>query len=218
MTDDLVKRLADIDPILDAEFDTQLNVRRDPYGATRAIEMALYLLRDQADRIEALTAKCEALGQEVNMAKYGQPDFAWSIHLEAMADLEAECAEAKDRIEALTAERDRAIDDARYNAEYVDLVSQFRAERDAAVADNARLREALETCLTTMERADFADGWCCCGLPIKTNMLKHPSPMDCGHTPVDMGEYHASLAIKNARAALLALKGDSHDHSQDDVQ
>jgi len=57
MTDDLVKRLADIDPILDAEFDTQLNVRRDPYGATRAIEMALYLLRDQADRIEALTAE-----------------------------------------------------------------------------------------------------------------------------------------------------------------
>ena len=44
-----------------------------------------------------------------------------------------------DRIEALTAERDRAIDDARDNAEYVDLVSQFRAERDAAKADNARL-------------------------------------------------------------------------------
>jgi hypothetical protein len=49
-----------------------------------------------------------------------------------------------DRIEALTAERDRAIDDARDNAEYVDLVSQFRAERDAAVADNARLRGALD--------------------------------------------------------------------------
>jgi hypothetical protein len=96
MTDDLVKRLADIDPILDAEFDTQLNVRRDPYGATRAIEMALYLLRDQADRIEALTA-----------------------------------------------ERDRAIDDARDNAEYVDLVSQYRAERDAAKADNARLRDEI---------------------------------------------------------------------------
>jgi hypothetical protein len=44
------------------------------------------------------------------------------------------------RVAELEAERDRAIDDARDNAEYVDLVSQFRAERDAAVADNARLR------------------------------------------------------------------------------
>jgi hypothetical protein len=69
---------------------------------------------------------------------------------------------------------------------------------DAAAIREAALREALETCLTTMERADFADGWCCCG----DDMLNHPSPMDCGHSPVDMGEYHASLAIKNARAAL----------------
>ena len=72
------------------------------------------------------------------------------------------------------------------------------SDYDALTADNARLREALETCLTTMERADFADGWCCCG----DAMLNHSSPMDCGHTPVDIAEYHASLAIKNARAAL----------------
>jgi hypothetical protein len=69
-------------------------------------------------------------------------------------------------------------------------------------AESARLRDALETCLTTMERADFADGWCCCG----DDMLKHSSPVHCGHTPVDMGEYNASLAIKNARAALNAGK------------
>jgi hypothetical protein len=57
------------------------------------------LASDMADRIEALTAKCEALGQEVNMAKYGQPDFAWSIHVEAMADLEAECARLRGLID-----------------------------------------------------------------------------------------------------------------------
>jgi hypothetical protein len=48
--------------------------------------------REAADRIEALTAKCELLGQQVNMAKYGQPDFAWSIHKAAMSDLQAENA------------------------------------------------------------------------------------------------------------------------------
>jgi len=57
MTDDLVKRLDDLDTILETEFDTQLSVQRNPYGATKAIEDALYLLRDQAARLEALTAE-----------------------------------------------------------------------------------------------------------------------------------------------------------------
>ena len=79
----------------------------------------------------------------------------------------------------------------------LDRIEQLTAERD-------RLREALDGLLTSVEHADFEDGWCCCG----DDMLHHQSPMDCGHTPVDMGEYHASLAIKEARAA---LKGDSHE-------
>jgi hypothetical protein len=44
----------------------------------------------------------------------------------------------------LEAGRDRAIDDARDNAEYVDLVSQYRAERDAAKADNTRLLKIID--------------------------------------------------------------------------
>jgi len=58
---------------------------------------------DAADRIEALTAKCEALGREVNMAKYGQPDFAWSIHVEAMADLEADNARLREALSLIAA-------------------------------------------------------------------------------------------------------------------
>ena len=96
--------------------------------------------------------------------------------------------EAADRIEALAADRENRLADLRI----------IKAERD-------RLREALDGLLTSVEHADFADGWCCCG----DDMLHHQSPMDCGHTPVDMGEYHASLAIKKARAA---LKGESNDH------
>ena len=68
----------------------------------------------------------------------------------------------------------------------------------------AALRAALDGLLTLVEHANFEEGWCCCG----DDMLHHQSPMDCGHTPVDMGEYHASLAIKEARAA---LKGESHE-------
>ena len=79
--------------------------------------------------------------------------------------------------------------------EAADRIETLTAERD-------RLREALDGLLTSVEHADFADGWCCCG----DDMLHHQSPMDCGHTPVDMGEYHAFLAIKKARAA---LKGET---------
>jgi hypothetical protein len=71
--------------------------------------------------------------------------------------------EAADRIEALTAERDRAIDDARDNAEYVDLVSQYRAERDAAVADNARLLGMVDKCQSI---AKDAVSMCNEGIPV----------------------------------------------------
>jgi hypothetical protein len=76
MTDDLVKRLRNI------------NGGWAPDEALAA-----------ADRIEELETKlakavekAERLGREVNIARYGQPDFAWDIHKAAMADLEAKLA------------------------------------------------------------------------------------------------------------------------------
>lgn len=88
-----------------------------------------------------------------------------------------------------------------------DLTAQLEStlkDRALILAERDRLRGALEGLLTLVEHANFEEGWCCCG----DDMLHHQNPMDCGHTPVDMGEYHASLAIKEARAA---LKGDSHE-------
>jgi lipopolysaccharide biosynthesis regulator YciM len=55
------------------------------------------LCQPLADAIDALTAerdaakaKVEQLGCELNVAKYGQPNFAWSVHVAAMAELQAE--------------------------------------------------------------------------------------------------------------------------------
>ena len=84
------------------------------------------------------------------------------------------------------------------------LLLSADARCDALTVERDRLLEALDGLLTSVEHADFAEGWCCCG----DDMLHHQNPMDCGHMPVDMGEYHASLAIKKARAA---LKGESHE-------
>jgi hypothetical protein len=57
MTDEeLIARLRELDPVLEVEFDTHRGVVQNPCGAAQAIEKALYLLRDQADRIEQLNA------------------------------------------------------------------------------------------------------------------------------------------------------------------
>jgi len=48
------------------------------------------------DDYAALQARVAELGRELNQAKYGQPDFAWSVHKQALADAveRAEAAEA----------------------------------------------------------------------------------------------------------------------------
>lgn len=69
---------------------------------------------DAATMIEALAAdlaaqkaRAEKLGRELNIARYGQPDFSWSVHKEAMGDLEAALAAAEARADAAEAERDK---------------------------------------------------------------------------------------------------------------
>lgn len=121
--------------------------------------------------------------------------FGYDVSLKAIDAME----EAADRIEALTAERDHAW---AMVAKADTQMCQSLADNLQAKVENNRLRVALDGLLTLVEHANFAEGWCCCG----DDMLHHQNPMDCGHTPVDMGEYHASLAIKEARAV---MKGDT---------
>ena len=48
------------------------------------------VIEEAADRLLTLRAERDRLGRELNVAKYGVPDFAWSMHKMAMADLEAD--------------------------------------------------------------------------------------------------------------------------------
>jgi hypothetical protein len=106
--DDLVKRLRELrsnqyaDPSTAPEF-VFLDQDLPPSEWEKQYSMDVVYVR--ADRIEqlvaineALTAKNEMLGREVNIARYGQPNFAWSIHKAAMADLEAKLAKAVDAL------------------------------------------------------------------------------------------------------------------------
>ena len=68
------------------------------------------------------------------------------------------------------------------------------------------LEAALRGCLNAIDHADMKDGVCCCG----DDMLHHKSPMKCGHSPRDMGEYNAAMVTAAAEKALSA-RPDAHD-------
>lgn len=59
------------------------------------------LCEEAFNRITELEAKLQRLGRELNLAKYGEPDFAWEIHKDAVADLEARLAAAEAGEDAL---------------------------------------------------------------------------------------------------------------------
>jgi len=82
------------------------------------------------------------------------------------------------------------------------LIETLRAELAAEKAKVARLVEVLKACVSSLERADTAEGVCCCG----DNMESHGDPMNCGHSPVDMGDYYARKALEAARAAIAAYE------------
>ena len=68
------------------------NFGEDRFHSTTPMRgLTEYLRADIAAAREAdLRAKIKQLGREVNISRYGQPDFAWSIHTAAMDDLRAE--------------------------------------------------------------------------------------------------------------------------------
>ena len=69
-------------------------------------------------------------------------------------------------------------------------------------ADNAKLRAALVVWEAAYDNTLMRSGVCCCGEEMET----HSNPMYCGHSPVDSGEYYASSAIMQTRAALEETK------------
>lgn len=75
----------------------------------------------------------------------------------------------------------------------------YRAGRlAAAAAPNAALVGALTALLGLIDEFGIRSGVCCCG----DGMARHDNPMDCGHSPVDSGEYYSEKPIEFARAAL----------------
>jgi len=66
--------------------------------------------------------------------------------------------------------------------------------------DGERWRELVEQAEAIFRNCSVSDGTCCCG----SSMSNHESPMHCGHSPYDAGEYAVSRWIERARAAIAA--------------
>lgn len=71
------------------------------------------------------------------------------------------------------------------------------------IAAAPKLLEKLQQLLSAYEQADHRAGYCCCG----DDMERHGDPMDCGHTPVDAGEYAADNVIRDVKALIAKATG-----------
>lgn len=73
-------------------------------------------------------------------------------------------------------------------------------------------RELLEALVEILDRADTSEGYCCCG----DSMQNHPSPMYCGHSPVDAGVYYAGQRRDELKALLReSAQPDNGDRPED---
>ena len=57
--------------------------------------------QEAIDHIEELMKERDELGRKLNTARYGQPDFAWSIHEKEMAVLRFKLAKAVEALREL---------------------------------------------------------------------------------------------------------------------
>jgi chromosome segregation ATPase len=137
MTDDLVNELRD------AAFLGFDDGTRDYSIASEA-----------ADRIEALTAQLaeeKRMRQEEKAKILRQREQLDSIQKANRNNLPMTRGLQR-RVAELEAELDRAIDDARDNAEYVDLVSRYRAERDECKRNAAHSEDVVRAARVEIER------------------------------------------------------------------
>lgn len=74
-------------------------------------------------------------------------------------------------------------------------------DEDKIIAQQAR----IEQLTNFIKYAQVSSGVCCCG----DSMEGHPSPMTCGHSPVDMWDYHSGELLGAYPDDLSALR--AHD-------
>ena len=115
---------------------------------------------DAADEIDRLRSEINRMGRDLNLAKYGEPNFSWSIHKKAMADLLARAEKAEAEVARLTKERDTDHANINLKADFIEAtINQLalaEAERDEARAQVAAAYGSAADALQNL-----AENWDC---------------------------------------------------------
>lgn len=102
-------------------------------------------------------------------------------------------SQAADKLEEIAAEVERLRIKKQHWTVRDEKAEAALAEKDKEIEE---LRELVGSAENIFRHCTVSDGVCCCG----DNMESHPSPMSCGHTPVDHGAYQVDLWIQARNA------------------
>ena len=80
----------------------------------------------------------------------------------------------------------------------------MRQQLAACQAENLRLLKLAKNWSSLCSNAAVTSGVCCCG----DSMDGHASPMSCGHSPCDSGEYYAYQLSEETDKCLATTPGD----------
>lgn len=95
-------------------------------------EEAAYAITTLRTQLAEVKAEKERLGRELNLARYGQPDFSWQVHKEAIAEANARADRAEADLQAMTMLKEN----------YAAMKDRAEAERAAQIEVDARIAEA----------------------------------------------------------------------------
>ncbi len=140
------------------QLDRRMSFQSQNIAGARTCRLAADAITAIRTQLAEAKAEKERLGRELNLARYGQPDFSWQVHKEAIAEAnaradlaEAALADADAMIEAQA--KEHAENNIRF-AEIVHRVSQLegmvmsgqgaRALREEAAKTLKKARENLE--------------------------------------------------------------------------
>ncbi len=82
------------------------------------------------------------------------------------------------------------------------MVMEYKADRAEERAEEAI--EKLADLLYVLNQAHIETGVCCCG----DNMATHDTGYNCGHSALDMWDYHGEPVLQSARLFVRQYKSD----------